>query len=145
MILSVSFAEWTERRYDGVAAATDRATPERKDTKMQTDAITQAEQIVERQKEAGANRASEMAKAVHGAADEIGKEMPQAAELVHSAASRLEQSADAVRERNLRDLVGTFGDMGRKEPLALFGGAMVAGFAISRFLKSSSTESHRGD
>jgi hypothetical protein len=29
--------------------------------------------------------------------------------------------------------------------LALFGGAMVAGFAISRFLKSSADDGQRGD
>jgi hypothetical protein len=31
----------------------------------------------------------------------------------------------------------TLNDFGRKEPLAIFGGAVLAGFAISRFLKSS--------
>jgi len=109
------------------------------------DAVSQAEEVAERQKRAGAERVDEMAKAVHGAADELGKQMPQAAELVHAAASRLEQGAEAVRERNLRDLMGTFSDMGRREPLALFGGAVVAGFAISRFLKSSFNSSHRGE
>ena len=109
------------------------------------DAISQAEDAAEQQKNAGAGQIEDMAKAVHGAADELGKQMPQAAELVHAAASRLEQGAEAVRERNLRDLVGTFNDMGRKEPLALFGGALVAGFAVSRFLKSSSSSSHRGE
>ncbi len=109
------------------------------------DAIDQAEEVAERQKKAGAERVDEMAKAIHGAADELSKQMPQAAELVHAAASRLEQGAETVRERNLRDLMGTFSDLGRSEPLALFGGAVVAGFAISRFLKSSSKSSHRGD
>ncbi len=109
------------------------------------DAVSEAEEVAERQKEAGAERVDEMARAVHSAADELGKQMPQAAELVHAAASRLEQGAEALRERNLRDLMGTFSDMGRKEPLALFGGAVVAGFAVSRFLKSSSTSSHRGE
>ncbi len=104
---------------------------------MQSDAINQAERFAEQQKSAGANRVDDVAKAVHGAADELGKQMPEAGELVHAAASRLEQGADAIRERNISDLLGTFSDMGRKEPLALFGGAVVAGFAISRFLKSS--------
>ena len=109
------------------------------------DTVDQAEQVAERQKKAGADRVDEMAKAIHGAADELGKQIPQAADLVHAAASRLEQGAETVRERNLRDLMGTFSDMGQKEPLALFGGAVVAGFAISRFLKSSSSSSNRGD
>jgi hypothetical protein len=110
-----------------------------------SDAASQAEGIAERQKKAGAERVDEMAKAVHGAADELGKQMPQAADLVHAAASRLEQGAQALRDRNVRDLMGTFNEMGRKEPLALFGGAMVAGFAISRFLKSSSAGSRGGE
>ncbi len=109
-----------------------------------TDAVSQAEEVAEQQKNAGAERADEMAKAVHAAADELGKQMPQAAELVHAAASRFEKGGEALREHNLRDLMGTFSDMGRKEPVALFGGAMVAGFAVSRFLKSSSDSSRRG-
>ncbi len=108
------------------------------------DAASEAEKVAERQKTAGAERADEMAKAIHAAADELGKQMPEAAELVHAAASKLEQGADALRERNLREIVGTFSEMGRKEPLALFGGALVAGFAVSRFLKSSSDNSRQG-
>lgn len=108
------------------------------------DVVSHVEEAAERQKNAGAERVDGMAKAVHAAAEEIGKEMPQAADLMHAAASRAEQGAEALRERNVRDLMGTFSDMGRKEPLALFGGAVVAGFAISRFLKSSSENTSRG-
>lgn len=108
------------------------------------DAVSQAEEIAERQKRAGAERADEMAKAVHNAADEISRQMPEAADLVHAGASKLEQGAEAIRQRSLSDLMGNFTDMGRKEPLALFGGAVVAGFAISRFLKSSSDSTKRG-
>jgi len=109
------------------------------------DAISREKETAEQEKRAGAERVVQMAKAVHGAADELGKEIPQAAELFHAAASRLEQGAEALRDRNLRDLMGSFNDMGRREPLALFGGAIVSGFAISRFLKSSSTSSRRGE
>ena len=105
---------------------------------MQADEITdQAAQIAEQQKDAAADRAARMAGAVHEAADELGKQMPPAADYVHAAASRLEQGAGALRERNIRELVDAFGDIGRKEPWAVFGGAVIAGFAISRFLKSS--------
>ena len=107
------------------------------------DVASQAEEVAEREKRAGAERVDKMAKAVHGAADELGKEMPQAAELFHAAASRLEHGAEALRDRNLRDLVASFSEMGRREPLAIFGGAVVSGFAISRFLKSSSKNSRR--
>jgi hypothetical protein len=111
---------------------------------MPTDTINKAEQIAEGQKQAGAGQIDEMAKAVHGAADELQDQMPKAAEFVHAAASRLEQGAGSLRERRIKDLVSGFNDFGRNEPLALFGGAMVAGFAISRFLKSSADERQRG-
>ena len=62
---------------------------------------------------------------------------------MHAAASRLEQGAQALRERNIGDLVGGFNDLARREPLAFFGGAVLAGFAISRFLKSSSDGADR--
>ncbi|MFG3598361.1 hypothetical protein [Bradyrhizobium sp. RDI18] len=101
------------------------------------DAIAEAEQAAERKKQTGANHVDEMAKAVHGAADELGQQLPKAAEFVHAAASRLEEGAGALRRRSVEDLMRTLNDFGRKEPLAIFGGAVLAGFAISRFLKSS--------
>jgi hypothetical protein len=112
---------------------------------MPKDTINKAEQIAEEQKQTGAGQIDEMAKAVHGAANELQDQMPKAAEFVHAAASRLEQGAGSLRERSINDLVSGFNDFGRKEPLALFGGAMVAGFAISRFLKSSADDGQRGD
>jgi hypothetical protein len=122
----------------------ERALPRRKgtpDMQQAADAITQAEQITERQKQAGASQVDAAAKAVHSAADELEQQMPKAAEFVHAAASRLEEGASALRQRSIGDLMNTFTDLGRKEPLALFGGAVVAGFAISRFLKSSADNS----
>ncbi len=108
---------------------------------MQEDAVTHAEEVAEQQKKAGASQIDAMAKAVHGAADELEQQMPKAAEFVHAAASRIEQGADALREHNIQDLMNTFNNFGRKEPLAMFGGAVLAGFAISRFLKSSADSS----
>lgn len=108
---------------------------------MQADAIKQAERLAERQKSAGASQVEGMAKAVHGAANELREQMPQAAELVHNAASRLEQGATALRERSIQDLLNGLNGFGRKDPLILFGGAVVAGFAVSRFLKSSADHS----
>jgi len=105
------------------------------------DAISQAEQLAEQQRQAGANQIDGIAKAVHGAADQLEQQMPQAAELVHAAASRLEQGAGALRERSIGDLVAGFNEFGRRDPLALLGGAALAGFAISRFLRSSGDSS----
>ncbi|WP_407168656.1 hypothetical protein [Bradyrhizobium sp. ORS 111] len=113
------------------------------------DTMTQAEekteQAADRKKQAGANQIEQMAQAVHSAADELQQQMPKAAEFVHATASRIEEGAGAVRDGSLRDLMGSFNDFGRKEPLAVFGGAVLAGFAISRFLKSSADPSRGGN
>jgi hypothetical protein len=103
---------------------------------MDTSTINQAERAAEQQKQAGADRIDEMAKAIHGAAKELQGQMPKTAEMVHAAASQLEQGAGALRERSVTEVLRGINEFGRKEPLALFGGAMVAGFAISRLLKS---------
>lgn len=100
------------------------------------------EDIAEQQKKAGAGQADQMAKAVHSAADELQDQMPKAADFVHSAASQLEKGADALRNGQIGDLMTSVNDFGRREPLALFGAAVIAGFAASRFLKSSAGSSH---
>jgi hypothetical protein len=105
------------------------------------DPVAEWEQVAEQQKQAGADQIDQMAKAVHGAADHLAKEMPETAELVHSAASRLERGAGALRTRSMGDLMAGFNELGRKEPLVLLGAAMLAGFAISRFLKTSTDSS----
>jgi hypothetical protein len=105
------------------------------------DAIAQAEQIAQQQKQAGADQIEQMAKAVHGAADQLAPQMPDAAGFVHAAASHLERGAGALRERSVSDLLAGFNELGRREPLTLLGGALLAGFAISRFLKSSADTS----
>jgi gas vesicle protein len=94
-------------------------------------------EIAEQQKDAGAKQMSSIAEAVHGAAHEFEDKIPAAADYIHSAAARLEEASATMRNRGVNDLIGACGDFARREPAAFFGGAMIAGFAISRFLKSS--------
>jgi paraquat-inducible protein B len=108
---------------------------------MEAETINQAEQIAEKQKRLGAEQMDELAKAVHGAADELKQQMPKAADFVHGAASRLEQGAGALRDRSIGELMNSLNDVAHRNPLAMFGVAIVAGFAISRFLKSSADRS----
>jgi hypothetical protein len=101
------------------------------------DTVNRAEDFADRQKSAGASRLDDMARAVHGAADELNGQMPLAAEFAHAAASRLERGAGALRDHTMRQLVGDLNAFGRRDPLMMFGGAAVAGFALSRLLKSA--------
>ncbi|HEY5279296.1 MAG TPA: hypothetical protein VIJ67_06045 [Pseudolabrys sp.] len=97
-----------------------------------------ATDFAEAGKQQGAERIDRLGRAVHGAADEIGKEIPQAADYVHSAAEGLENAASNLRNRSVEDLIGAFNRFARQQPVAAFAGAVLAGFVISRFIKSSS-------
>lgn len=53
------------------------------------------------------------------------------------AADGLDRLSNSLRERDLDSLIGQASDFARRRPAAVIGGAMVAGFLLSRFLKSS--------
>src|SRR6266699_94301 len=101
-----------------------------------------ARSAAEAQKAAGADQLSSLGAAAHGAAGEISKELPQAAAYIHSAADTLQSASSALRERSIEDLVSAFNNFARKQPTAAFAGSVLAGFALARFLKSSSAEHH---
>jgi hypothetical protein len=96
-----------------------------------------AADFAEAGKAQGAERIDRLGRAVHGAADELGREIPQAADYVHSAADGLESAAAQLRSRSVEDLIGAFNRFARQQPLAAFAGAVLAGFVVSRFIKSS--------
>lgn len=97
-----------------------------------------AADFAEAGKQQGAERIDRLGRAVHGAADELGKEIPQAADYVHTAAEGLETAAEHLRDRSVEDLIGSFNRFARQQPIAAFAGALLAGFVVSRFIKSSS-------
>ena len=100
-------------------------------------AKAEARRIASQQKAAGADRLGEVAGAVHGAARSLEAGMPQMASYVHDAAVRLEDAAKTLRQRNVDDLMDEISRFARSQPALFFGGAMLAGFALTRFLKSS--------
>ena len=100
-----------------------------------------SQETIRQQKGTGADHLGRIGQAVHGAAEEFGKELPQAAGYIHSAANALEGASTALRERSVEDLLSTFNSFARRQPAAAFAGSVLAGFALARFLKSSSAES----
>ena len=99
-------------------------------------------QAAAEQKDAGAERLEGIAAAINRAADELGHDVPQAAEYVRWAARELETFSEAVRERDLRGLAGMVRDFAGRQPAAFLGATMVAGFAAVRFLKVSKPPRH---
>lgn len=105
---------------------------------LANDAKGKVESALNDQRKAGADYIGSIADAIHRAAAEIDGDVPQAGRYVHQAADRIEDVAAAIRERNLRDLVGEVERFARQQPALFFGGTLLAGFAAMRFLKSAS-------
>lgn len=114
-------------------------------TQVAEPAKERARQLAEEQKSAGADRLDAVARAVHEAADKLeGNLPPRAAGYIHEAAGSIERASSAIRERSIDDIVRTVSNFAREQPAAFFGGAVLAGFALSRFLKSSAGPTERG-
>jgi hypothetical protein len=98
---------------------------------------SRARDFAEQQKSAGADQIGGVADAVEAAAGELERQMPLAAGYIEDVAKQLDTVASALRERSVDDMLGNVADFARKQPALFFGGAMAAGFALSRFAKSS--------
>lgn len=101
-------------------------------------------EVAEHQKDVGAEQIRVFAKAVHGAAGQLESEMPQFARYIHDAGQYLERAASDLGTSNPNELFNKLGKFGRNQPAAVFGGAVLAGFALTRFLKSSAHHPHQG-
>jgi hypothetical protein len=101
-----------------------------------------AADIANREKNSGADHLSGIAGAVHAAASELERQLPGAAGYVHDAATRIDDAASGLRNRSLSDLMDDVRRLAQDRPLALLGGAVIAGFALSRFLKSAGGAAH---
>jgi hypothetical protein len=98
-----------------------------------------AREVAEAQKRSGAEKIGGVVQAVHRAADDLARDHPRAAGYVHQAADTIEQASAALKERSLEDLTGAAGRFARAQPAAFFAAAVLAGFALSRFVKSAAS------
>jgi len=99
---------------------------------------------VEQQKAASADFVSGMAGAIRRAANEFG-EVPHAAQYIRLAADQIDTVSDAFRRRDVNQLVADVQGFARRQPTAFLGAAVVAGFAIVRFLKTSTAGASAGN
>jgi hypothetical protein len=100
---------------------------------------------VEEQKAAGADFASGVAGAIRRAANEFDKDVPQAAHYIRRAADQIDTATNAFRSRDLNRLVADVQGFARKQPTAFLGAAVLAGFAVVRFLKTSTAAASAGN
>lgn len=110
------------------------------------DAASQAtdklKQAVDGQKNAGAEYVGSLADTMRRAAREFDKDLPIAGTYMRRAASQVEVVSDSIRNGNFDDLLRSAQSFARRQPTAFLGMAVLAGFGVVRFLKSSAEASN---
>jgi hypothetical protein len=103
-------------------------------------ATDKLKQTVDSQKSAGADYVGSLAGTIRRAAKEFDGDLPIAGSYIRKAASQVEGVADTIRTGNFKDLVRGAQSFARRQPTAFLGMAVLAGFGVVRFLKSSANE-----
>ena len=105
-----------------------------------SEATDKLKQTVDSQKSASADYVGSLAGTIRRAAKEFDGDLPIAGSYIRKAASQVEGVADTIRTGNFKDLVRGAQSFARRQPTAFLGMAVLAGFGVVRFLKSSANE-----
>jgi hypothetical protein len=97
-------------------------------------------ETIDGQKTAGADYVGSLAETIRRAAGEFDSDLPIAGTYIRKAASQVEGMADTIRTGNFNDLVRGAQSFARRQPTAFLGIAVLAGFGVVRFLKSSAND-----
>jgi gas vesicle protein len=108
-------------------------------------ATDKLKQTVDGQKNAGAEYVGSLADTMRRAAREFDSDLPIAGVYIRKAASRIEGVSDSIKTGNFNDLVRGAQSFARRQPTAFLGMAVLAGFGVVRFLKSSANDAERPD
>jgi hypothetical protein len=96
------------------------------------------ERTGEGQKARGVDALRRVARAIDSAAAELENQSPAVARSVHDAARKVDGISDNLSHRDIHELVDSAIQLARTQPALFIGGSVVVGFALARFLKSSS-------
>jgi hypothetical protein len=96
-----------------------------------------AKTFAEDKKTTGADKLKQVAQAIDNAAGNLEGELPTAARTIREAAAGLEQISANLKNRSVDDLTRAVSSFARSQPVAFFGGVVLAGLVLARFLKSS--------
>jgi len=80
------------------------------------------------------------ARAIDSAALELEGQSPSVARTVHETARRVDSLSEQLANRNVNELLDSAAQFARTQPALCIGGAVAAGFALARFLKSSARQ-----
>jgi hypothetical protein len=103
------------------------------------DAKERAQAVAGEQKNLAAERLTGFATALRHASSDLDEQGQSVVSgVVRQAADGLEHVSDAMRRNDVDDLVGNIEDFARRQPAVFIGSAVLAGFGLARFMKSSS-------
>jgi hypothetical protein len=100
-------------------------------------------EVANEKKDAGADQLQLLARAMQGASEAVASDVPHFAGYIKKWSGSVEKVSTDIRERDLDELGQTMTDFAKRNPALVFGGAILAGLALSRFLKSSSAPQTR--
>jgi hypothetical protein len=96
-------------------------------------------------KSSGAEYVGSLADTMRRAAREFDTDLPIAGTYIRKAAAQVDGVSDTIRNGNLNDLVRNAQSFARRQPTAFLGIAVLAGFGVVRFLKSSTEGNSRSE
>ncbi len=126
------------------SAASDVAQQATQQVREQTSRATeqaqqQAQAFLSQQKEVAAGHIESVAQVLHQTVDQLRERSPGAvSDYAERAVGSIDSLAKALRDQDIRGLVGQVEDFARRQPVLFMAGTVAAGFALARFLKSSS-------
>jgi hypothetical protein len=104
---------------------------------MASQATDKLKDAVHDQKSSGAEYVGALADTMRRAAREFDTDLPIAGTYIRKAAEQVDGVSEGIRNGNLKDLVRSAQSFARRQPTAFLGIAVLAGFGVVRFLKSS--------
>jgi len=104
-------------------------------------ATNKLKSAVNERKSSGAEYVGTLADTMRRAAREFDTDLPIAGTYIRKAAEQVDGVSEGIRNGNLNDLVRSAQTFARRQPTAFLGIAVLAGFGVVRFLKSSAESS----
>lgn len=132
----------TDKATDLAGSAADALQRQGNDIADQTrelasNAAEKLQAAVASQKSAGADYLGAVGNSMRRASHEFDAQLPQAGNYIRGAAEQIDSVAEALRTRDMSQMVADMQDFARRQPVAFLGAAVLAGFAAVRFFKSA--------
>jgi hypothetical protein len=106
-----------------------------------SDLIDQAGRSAQAQASATMTQAGQtlqrVAQVVREAGDELRADRPEIASVATTAANQVERAGGYLRDHDAADAWNAATDAARRQPALVIGGALIAGFALGRFLRTA--------